>query len=118
MTTFSDGISETTPVLVDGFESTSTTNNIIHRLANGGVSPYFRPHGLRTGTMRLNYGTDEAAARDAELMFANGDVFLVEDVDRPTIEMTVMVSGAITRTLDDETRDVWIVTVDYEELDA
>jgi len=120
MTTITQTVSPftaTEPEVVDGFESSVDSNNIMHVLANGRTIPVFRTASLRKGTMRLVYGTDETASRAAEVMFASGEYFELDDADRPSIDgMIFAVSGAIARQLDDETRDVWIVTVEFEEL--
>lgn len=108
-----------TPVLIDGFESTVDSNHIGHKLANGRTVPEFRTPSLRKGTLRLVYGTDESASRAAELMLISGQTFQLDSTDRPSLDNLVFwVPGRIGRALDDETRDVWIVTVDFEELDT
>jgi hypothetical protein len=108
----------TEPELVDGFQSSVDSNNIMHTLANGQTRAVFRTASLRKGTMRLVYGADETASRAAELMFAAGEYFELEDADRSSIDgMVFAVSGSIARSLDDDTRDVWVVEVEFEEIE-
>ena len=108
-----------TPVLIDGFESTVDSNHIGHKLANGRTVPEFRTPSLRKGTLRLVYGTDETASRTAELMFIAGQTFKLDTTERPSLDnLTFWIPGRISRALDDETRDVWTVSVDFEELDT
>lgn len=105
----------TTPLDIDGYESNSDRNNVARVLANGRTAPLFREASLRKGTLTLLYGTDETASRAAEIMFLTGDYFELESTDRASVEMTFWVNGRVGRTLDADTRNVWHVTVDYEE---
>jgi hypothetical protein len=103
-----------------------------------------RPAGLRRGTLKLVFGDAAAtgseyvivdgiivpaedapinpaedASRDAELLHATGTgVFHLSDPDRASLDLFYVVDqdGAITRELDDATRDVWIVTVAFHEV--
>lgn len=109
----------TTPELVVGFESTAESNNLSHQLASGRTIPFFREASGRRGRFSLFYGTDETASRTAELLFLNtAGYFELEDTDRPSVEMTFWVSGRVTRGLDRDSRDHWLVTVEYEEVPA
>ena len=43
----------------------------------------------------------------------SGQIF----TERSTVTMQYVVDGSVTRELDDATRDVWIVSVDFQEVD-
>lgn len=106
----------TTPLDVDGYESNRDRNTIAHVLSRGATVPRFRESSLRKGTLTLLYGTDEAASAAAEALFATRTLFDLTSTDRDSIEMRFFPSGRIGRTLDGETRDVWHVTVEFEEV--
>jgi hypothetical protein len=112
----SDGVTTITPLVVDGYESGRESGNIVHRII-GVASPdvTFRPALLRAGTLRLVFPV-EADADAAVAFHAAGTVFAFEDSDRPSLAMSYVTSGRISCALDDETRDVWVVSVDYQEV--
>lgn len=117
MTVFSNGTATITPQLVDSYESTSEHGNVVHRvLGSDQVDVVLRPASLRTGTMSLVIGADEAAASAAEVALRTASVWTLTDDDRATVEMTFVVNGSVTRTLDDETRDVWLVGFGWQEV--
>lgn len=113
------------PDVVDGFESVRETQSIVHRVLG---RPYpdvtLRPATARTGTLKLVFG-NEAAAAHAEAVHAAPGILKLQaafdydanEVIRPTVEMLYVPAGRITRTLDPDTRDVWIVTVDFQEVE-
>jgi len=104
------------PTIVDGYESTHETRSIVHQIL-GRPDPdvTLRPAGLRTGTLRLVFA-DEFAAADAETEFGVGGVFTFHPIERETLPMDFVPTGRVTRTLDDQTRRVWIVAVDFHEV--
>lgn len=104
------------PVLVDGYESTRTTGSLVHPIL-GLPTPEvtLRPAQLRTGTLRLVF-PGEFVSADAETQLSVGGVFTLKSSDRVTVIMDFVPFGKITRALDDETRDVWIVSVDFQEV--
>lgn len=110
-----DGI--ITPDQVLRFQSDRDSGNIVHTIP-GRVSPdvTLRPASLRTGTLELMF-RDEQDSRDAEDAHATGSTFALIAPERPTVETFYVVTGTITRELDPQTRDRWIVRVDYQEID-
>lgn len=109
-----------TPDIIDGYRSTRRGGTIVHPIA-GVASPdvTLRVAGLRTGQMRLVFASESDAA-DAEAALATAEVFILTSTDRDTIPMSFVVpeGGVIERELDDVTRDVWIVTFDFQEVEA
>lgn len=133
------------PSVVDGWMSTRTRPNRVTPIVGAEtVAVTTRPAGLRRGTLKLVFGDAAAtgseyviidgiivpaedapinpaedASRDAELLHATGTgVFHLSDPDRASLDLFYVVDqdGAITRELDDATRDVWIVTVAFHEV--
>lgn len=106
-----------TPDHVVGYQSTATTQTIIHPLL-GRTYPdvTIRPAAARIGTLTMLFD-DEAAGRACELLHAYtaGPLVLVSD-DVVDVSMTFMPAGAITRTLDTVTSAVWVVAVPYQEI--
>lgn len=117
MTTLHNGTDTVTPVLVTGYVSQRETQSVVHRIigrADPDVS--LRPAALRTGTLELLFDS-EADAEAAELAHAGSAVWTLTDTDRSTVGMIYVVAdGSITRTLDDETRDYWLVAVPFVEV--
>jgi hypothetical protein len=108
------------PALIDGYESTREGRSITHEiLGTSNVDVTLRPAAPRTGTLRLLILT-EAGAAAAELALARAEVFTLTDPERPTVQMQFVVprGGKIARELDTDTRDHWIVAVDFHEVTA
>lgn len=116
--TITQGVTTISPTLVLSYESTRTSTNRVRPLLGGGIAVSLGEAGPRTGTLELFFLT-EAAAEQAEQLHMLAGVFALADPDRPTIAMSYVVAdaGAISRTLDPETRERWIVTVDYQEIE-
>lgn len=131
------------PTLISGYESSRTSNNREHRVPGRANSDFtLRPAGLRSGTLELVFATNagtteyvidedgyvvpvdipgataEAASKACEDAHAAGQVLTLATAERDSILMTYVVreNGDITRRLDPQTRAVWIVTVDYQEI--
>lgn len=115
--TITSGSITITPTLVLSYESQRTSASRGHELLGGGVAVTMRPASLRTGTLELFF-VDEATAYAAELAHRDSAVFTLDEPERPTAAMSYVVApgGRITRTLDDESRAVWTVSVDYQEV--
>jgi hypothetical protein len=103
------------PALVLGYESARSSRNIVHEvLGTGKVNVTFRPSPSRSGTLRMLFLTEQAAA-DAEYVHHQAYRFTLADVDRPSIAMSYVVKGDITRELDPQTRKLWTVNVPFVE---
>lgn len=129
------------PTIVDGYESSRSARNIVHPIL-GRATPdvSLRPAQLRTGTLTLVFGdttetselvvidgivqpltTPAQNAEEASLiavdLHATGGVFSLSDTDRPSILMSYVVRpGDIRRDLDEQTREVWIVSIPFQEV--
>lgn len=117
MTTITLGATVITPQLVDGYTSERTTGNIIHPAADNPaeVDVTFRPASLRTGTLRMLFLT-LGDALTAEVLHAGVGVFALADTDLPGLNMAYVPNGDIVTELDDETRQLWTVSVDFQEV--
>lgn len=117
--TITIGATIITPDQVDGYTSIRESGNIVHRiLGNPSPDVTFRPAQLRTGTLRLVFDS-EAEAKAAEDAHATATTTCTLDSDdAPTVAMTYVTDGAgrISRSLDDETRDAWILEVPFQEV--
>ena len=120
-TTISHAGGEIEPTAVLGYSADRATANIIHPIlgrANPDVT--MRPAALRTGTLSMGFHGDAAEldSKTAEDAHATGEVFTLVSTDVETISMSYVVAGAVTRMLEDESRDAWIVDVEFQEVSA
>lgn len=105
-----------TPTLVDGFASERASQNVVHVIlgrADPDVS--LRVPVLRTGTLRMMFSSG-AAAEAAEVAHALLRTFTLTSTDEPVVNMNYVVAGAVTLELDDETRALWTLEVEYQEV--
>ncbi|UOE43747.1 hypothetical protein [Agromyces larvae] len=117
MAILTNGTDTITPDLIDGYESTSEARNVVHPiLGSEDVDVVLRPATLPTGTMVLVMG-NEASAAAAEDALRGAHVWSLV-TDRGTVDMSFIVAERITRTLDRDTRDVWLVSFGWQEVDA
>lgn len=116
--TITDGTATVTPELIDGYRSERETGNVIHLASDdpANLDVTLRPAGLRTGTLRLLFLT-LAAALTAEDMHAGDAVLSLATPNHPGLAMTYVAAGTISVELDD-TRSVWLVEVDFQEVPA
>lgn len=107
------------PTLILGYSSRRESGNLTHTIPGRGYpDATLRPAQLRTGTLTLGFEgpTSEADSRAAEDAHATGSIFTLLADARQTVEMHYYPNGSISRDLEDETRDAWIVTVDFQEV--
>lgn len=117
-TTITAGETVITPTLVLGWETESESRNIIHDIL-GSPNPDIthRPAGLRAGTLRLLFAEEEDAA-EAFTLHRTVTLFQLVSTDRDELDMDYVTNGRIRVLLDDETRDMWVVEVDYREVSS
>lgn len=112
--TISDGTTTVTLAQVDGYEGRSDPRTIVHPAVTGDTSYTLRPSTPESGTLTCVVDGDEDAADLYAL--ARGDKVLTLATDRAGIGMDFVVVGSeIGRRLDD-TREVWIITIPFQEL--
>lgn len=107
---------DTTPGLVDGFNSTADPDTIVERLIGGGIAVTLNGGELQTGTLNLWYTSDDDAETARQLFRRRTSFALVSD-ERPTINMTFVRSGGIGRATRDSMNHVWVLTVGYQEIE-
>lgn len=105
------------PVLFTGYESGRQAGTIVHAVL-GSATPdiTLRPAQRRAGEFELLFDSEHAAAA-AESLLARGELCSVLSQERDSVEMVFVVTGRISRTLDDDTRDMWLVRFGFQELD-
>ncbi len=106
------------PDLVMGYETSRTSRNIRHEIVGGGIGVSLIPADLRRGTLRLYYGDREADAAACVEMHARGEVMTITIDERDTLSMSYFVDGEFGYSLDEQTRDDWVVSVAYQEIDT
>lgn len=107
----------TVPALVLGYETTRESRNQVHDLIDGGIAVVLIPPRPRSGELQLLY-PDEADAWGALDFFAHATTYTLTDSSRPGVGMAFVIadSNGVRLELDDDTRDVWVVTVPYQEV--
>lgn len=118
-TTISDGTDTLTVTVMDGYSATRRGRNAVHSiLGSNAPAVSLRAAGLRSGKHRLMF-TSQSVAEDAVAMLGTAAEITLADTDRANVGMTLVVpaDGEISLTLDDATRDLWIVEFDYQETD-
>lgn len=118
-TIITHGADTINPTLVLGYSDASDGGNIVHHIlgrANPDVT--LRPGNVRTGTLTLGFqsATSEADSAAARALLNSGGVFSILSPERGTVEMSFVRYGRVTRELDDQSRDAWIVTVEFQEV--
>jgi hypothetical protein len=132
------------PTLVNGYDSERATGTVVHQiLGRSDPDVTIRPAALRSGRLRLIFADTPASSSDGGLVYdgdgyivetgggsvpagadskacedahAAGGVFTLGGEERTSIPMSYVPKGAIRRTLDPDTMDVWIVEVDFHEV--
>lgn len=118
-TTISNGTNTLTPRLVSGWKHTRESRSIVHDiLGTSAPAVTLRPAALRSGTLLVVVGTDDNLVASMEGMFSAGDVLTIASTERPLVDMSFVAVGDVTVTLDDETRTVWTIEVDFQEVAA
>lgn len=116
MTTITHNSTTITPLLVLGWESAQETRNVVHEII-GKSSPdvTLRSAKSRTGTLHTLW--DNAAdAETCRALHAQEGTFTLASDEIAQLDMTYVVSGAITVLLDEESRALWTVDVDFIEV--
>jgi hypothetical protein len=109
---------QVTPVLVTEFETSRESRNVLHEIIGAtDVTVTFKAGGPRSGTLHMLFA-DAAAAMQCESLAMTPGAFTLSDDEMPDNGMVFVASGRVTRTLDDESRALWLVAIDYTEAAA
>lgn len=131
-----NGAGSTSPVLVIGYDTERPIRNIVHDLIGGDIAAVLAPARPRAGDLQLLYtdGTPpsgyawvdgyyvpaipgvESEAWAAFNLHAEATTFTLTETERPEVGMSYVVVGNPRLTLDSQTRNAWVVTVPYQEV--
>ena len=115
-TIITDGTTEITPQLVLGWSSSKSSRNISHNIiGKDGPDITLKPAGLQTGTLELLFLTSSEAF-DAQWMLSQALPFLIESDESFINGMYFVVIGSISSALEDTTRSMWILSVDFQQV--
>lgn len=116
-TSISDGTDTFTATLMDGYTASRPSRNVPHAiLGSNAPAVSLRPAGLRTGSLRLLFAL-HATAVSATALLASGAELTLDDTDFPTINMSFVLDGDVELSLDEDTRSVWWVQFEFQEVD-
>lgn len=115
--TAQDGTEDvTSPLIVDGFAPQAQSGNVVHEMiAPGQIAVTLNGDMPRSGTLRLVYSND-IDAEAARLLLGRPTSFQFADVERPVVDMLFVREGTITPAIEDQTRQVWVFDVGFQEI--
>lgn len=106
----------TSPLLILGYDAARGSRNQTRDLISGGIAVVLISPRPRSGTLEFLY-EGEADAFAAVALHSEETSFTLESDDRVSVGMTyVLGDGDVTISLDDETRDAWVVSVPFQEI--
>ena len=118
MTEITHDATTITPTQVLGYKTIRASRNLLHPIiGRPDVDVTLRPAALRSGTLSLGFA-DRAEAWAAVGIHALPGRFTLIDPAVPEVDMTYVVAGPIAPELEDQSRELWIVSIDYQEVIA
>lgn len=114
--TISSDVGDFTPTLRVSASETIASRNVTHELIGGGVAVTFGGAAKSTETFEFVFKS-EAAAVDAFTKLNTGHVFELIDSNKPTTSRYFSVVGNLERTYQEDSIDVWIVSVDTQTVE-
>ncbi|WP_457100312.1 hypothetical protein [Microbacterium sp. P5_E9] len=112
--TATNGAGTTSPLTVlSPYETLWTSRNIIHDLVGGDIAVSLVAPRPRSGVLELLYPDEPSAFQCAALHEARSAFTLVE-TDRPSVSMTYVVDGDVTLRLDEDTLELFIVSIGFQ----
>lgn len=102
------------PELVLGYDTERTSATVVHDLLEG-IAVTVVAARPRSGTIEYFYPVEADAFAALELHADLADTFTLSDATRPDVGM-VYVALSTALALDDETRDAWVLSVEYQEI--
>jgi len=99
------------------YEAVWESRNVVVDLLGGGIAIAVVMPRPSSGTLEFLYQT-EAEARAGALLHSEEASFVLDDTDRPgvNIEYVVQDGGTVRLRLDQDTLVLWILSVDYQEV--
>lgn len=117
-TTITSGASTITPTVVLGYSADREAQTIVHPIL-GVAAPdvTLRPATLRSGNLELGFqgASAQANSKAAADLLSAAATFNLVSTDLTTIPMAFVVQGSVTRELEGESRDAWLVSFDFQE---
>jgi len=114
--TAANGAGTTEPLTVlSPYETRWQSRNVTHDLIGGGIAISLVASRPRAGELALLYLTEAEAFAAAQLHLEE-TTFTLAETERPAVSMTYAVNGQIVCELDEETLELWIVTIGYQEV--
>lgn len=115
MNTISDGTTTVTPDQIDGWSSSNASRNIVHQIIGGGEDDLsLFPASPRRGQIKAVFSS-EADAETCRVLHLAPRTFTFATTDRD-LGIQYVVDGDVQVDLDDETRDLWVVTIPFREV--
>lgn len=116
MATISSGTLSFTPEMITTWGVSQDSRNVVHTII-GRTDPdiTLKPSATRTGTLEMLF-TSASSAETARGILANGTVFTISDSETWLNGFDFVMSGSISTSLEDSTRNVWIITADFAEV--
>lgn len=115
-TTITYGATTLTPTLVLGWESSQDTYNVIHDILGLTIpSVTLRGSKSRSGTLSTLWQT-AAQAEACRVLHSAPGVFTLASTEVPQLNMSYVVAGSVTATLDEDSSRLWTVSIDYQEV--
>lgn len=119
-TTITQGASTITPTVVLGWQGNREAQTIIHYVLGDAVpDATLRPASRHSGRLSLGFqgASSETNSKTAETLLSGAvGSFTLVSTERSSLNMVFVVTGTITRELEDATRDAWIVSFDFQEV--
>lgn len=122
-TTITTGASRIAPTILTGLSESAEGGTRVHKIINrANADITLRVAGLRSGLLEMGFAgpTCEADSAAAFAILRTAAVFTLSDTDRPSYNMAFVVpeGGRIERAIEDQTRAAYILTVDFQEVQA
>lgn len=116
-TTITVVLDDFTPTVIDGYSARRRGRNVLHPiLGTSEVAVTLGESGMRAGTLSCVFPVESEAAGLVEALSAGVSASIASS-ERPSIDMDFVIDGDVTIALD-ETRSVWIVAFDWQEISA
>lgn len=117
MTTIVHPAGSTEPQLWMEYASTATTSTVVHTTMDSETIVVYGTVTPRRVKLALLYSSEDDSFAAEQLHLTPG-IFTIIEGDRRTHDMRYVVVGAVSRTLDQTTANVWILEVDAQEVTA
>lgn len=113
----SDGITTYNPLLLTGWETSRQSGNVLHTIVGASaVDATLREAGLRTGELQFLCADMSAALAIEALVSQAVELSLTVTETDLSIAMDFVASGSITVAIDEDSRELWTVGIEFQEI--